>query len=152
MRPLRLVAFGLGAASAMAAIGSVVVHVMARSELTAPRWHRALHPGMIVVFILAVPLFRRLALASPNGRIWSAVLLRAPRWMRTIVNAAAAYCVIEFAVFALKDALSGQTTTRSQDLEMFSAGWIALYLAVLSVCISYLHLDSATTRATGSKE
>jgi hypothetical protein len=142
MRPFKLAAYSVGVTAAIGAIGSVLVHVMARCELTPPHWHRTLHPGMLVMFIVTVPIFQRLALASPHAKgMWSIVVLRAPRWMRMMVNGAAAYCGIELGVFALKDALGGIPTTPSQELEMFSAGWIALYLSVVSIAHSYLQLS-----------
>lgn len=140
MRPLLylLVAF-----SGAGLILSAVVHGLTWSGLTVPDWSFALHLGVLLVSIPTVVALGRLSRVFQERNPWRAAFRGAPWWAERALKLAGSYFLLVFLFLAVSDALDLAQPTPTQELRMFSAGWMALYGVALTTFYSALHSGRA---------
>jgi hypothetical protein len=117
---------------------SIVVHIAALTgvEILSNEYFFLLHGGIVVVWLPAVLVARRVTRQVPQAEFWNAALGGCPTWMRKAFYALFGYAILNFMLLLSRNI--GQpkhTGTTLSDVWGFSGHWMVFYAGAF--CILY---------------
>lgn len=140
--------YGFAALAAAGFVLSAASHVASLQSKPGPLGDRTwiLHVGAMAICIPAILVARRLVHGVPRGEQWNALLSGCPAWMKYALYGFFAYAVVNFVIFMMTPAKSGQGFMPPATVRGFSGHWMAIYAAACVVLYSGARVLNKATR------